>query len=431
MRRLGRIGPDRVPWLLVPADPDIPTATGTAGPREFVAIVVALMMTMSFAIDLMLPAFPDMRRAFGMAADSTEVTWTVTAYFYGLAIGPWLYGPASDRFGRRRPLYAGLTLCIVAAALSALVPTWHMVVIGRFLWGLGAGAPRTLAPALIRDRYDGNTMARLMSLILAVFMLAPIAAPMLGSALLAFFPWQSVFWFPVLMAVVTMVWLRRLPETLPPERRRPLSPRSILSAIGEILRCRQTVALTMTMMLTTGIITAFIASSQVIIDDTFGLGGWFSPLFAAMATVMGLNALLTARRVQASGAEAIARRNSLAAICASACLLLVAHLADGYPPFWLFLASWVIAIALSQSVNPTSNALAMAPLPHIAGTTSSVIATVTAAGGALIGGVAANSFDGTARPYAAFFFAYTVLAASGVFFGLRGRISTATRPDDR
>lgn len=415
----------------MPGDRDTRPVAGTAGPREFVAIVVALMMTTSFAIDLMLPAFPDMRRQFSMAADSTQVTWTVTAYFYGLAMGPWLYGPASDRYGRRRPLYVGLTLCIAASALAALAPTWHLVVIGRFLWGLGAGAPRTLAPALIRDRYDGDTMARLMSLILAVFMLAPIAAPMLGSALISVFPWQSVFWFPVFMAAATMVWLRRLPETLPPDRRRPLTPRSIMSAVGEVLRCRQTVALTITMTLITGIITAFIASSQVIIDDTFGLGDWFSPVFASMAVVMGLNALLTARRVQASGAEAIARRNSLAAVVAASCLLVVAHLGGGRPPFALFLVAWVAAIALSQSVNPTSNALAMAPLPHIAGTTSSVIATVTAAGGAFIGGVAANSFDGTARPYAAFFLAYTVLAAAGVAFALRGKVSTATPPGDR
>ena len=415
----------------MPNDRDTAPVRGMAGPREFVAIVVALMMTMSFAIDLMLPAFPEMRRAFGMAPDSTQVTWTVTAYFYGLAIGPWLYGPASDRYGRRGPLYVGLTLCIAAAALAALAPTWHLVVIGRFLWGLGAGAPRTLAPALIRDRYDGNTMARLMSLILAVFMLAPIAAPLLGSALLAVFPWQSVFWFPVLMAVGTMLWLRRLPETLPPERRRPLSPRSILGAIGEVLRCRQTVALTITMMLITGSITAFIASSQVIIDDTFGLGDWFSPVFAAMAMVMGLNALLTARRVRVSGAETLARRNSLAAVGAAAILLIVAHFDGGRPPFALFVVAWVVAIALSQSVNPTSNALAMAPLPHIAGTTSSVIATATAAGGALIGGIAADSFDGTARPYAAFFLAYTVLAAGGVFYALRGKVSTATPQDDR
>lgn len=386
--------------------------------REFIALVVALMVTTSFAIDLMLPAFPDMRRQFGMAPDSTAVTWTVTAYFYGMAIGPWLYGPASDRYGRRGPLFVGLSVCIVAAALAAVAPTWWLVVLARFLWGLGAGAPRTLSMAVIRDRYDGNAMARLMSLMMAVFMLAPVVAPLLGSALIAVFPWQAVFWFPVLVAGVTMVWMRRLPETLPPERRRPLNFRSVRAAIGEVLHCRQTMFLTLTMTVTTGIITAFIAASQVMIEDTFGHGSWFSPCFASIAIVMGVNSLLTARRVHRSGAERIVRRNVIGAVIVASALVAVAMTGGGRPNFWLFLIVWSAAMALAQSVNPTSNALAMAPLPHIAGTTSSVIATITASGGAFLGGVAANSFDGTVRPYAFHFLAYTVLAAITVFAAL-------------
>ncbi len=389
--------------------------------REFVAIVVALMITTSFAIDLMLPAFPDMRRHFGMAADATTVTWTVTAYFYGMAIGPWLYGPASDRFGRKRPLYIGLSVCCAGSALAALAPTWWLVVLARFLWGLGAGAPRTLSMAIIRDRYEGDAMARLMSLIMAVFMLAPVAAPLLGSLLIAVFPWQAVFWFPVLMAALTMVWMRRLPETLPPHHRRPLGVRSVMSAIGEVLRCRQTMYLTVTMTAITGIITGFIAGSQVIIEDGFGHGSWFSPTFAAMAVVMGVNSLLVAGRVQRRGAQRIVQQNVVLAVILTAVLAAVAFTGDERPNYWLFIVVWSAALALSQCVNPTSNALAMAPLPHIAGTTSSVIATITAAGGAFLGGLAADSYDGTVRPYALHFLAYTAVAAAGVLLALRGR----------
>lgn len=415
-----------LPWQVVttaaaPPTSAAPKQRGVAQGREFIALVVALMITTSFAIDLMLPAFPDMRRQFGMAADSTTVTWTVTAYFYGLAIGPWLYGPISDRHGRRRPLYVGLGVCMLAATLAALAPTWWLVVMARFLWGLGAGAPRTLSVALVRDRYDGDAMARLMSLIMAVFMLAPIAAPMLGSALIAVFPWQSVFWFPVLMAAVTMVWMRRLPETLLPEHRRPFNARSVAAAVGEVLRCRQTMFLTVTMTMVTGIITGFIAASQVMIEDTFGHGAWFSPCFAAIAVVLGLNGLLTARRVTSGGAEHVLRRNVLGAVVVTGTLAVIAVAADGIPNFWLFVAVWSAALALSQSVNPTSNALAMAPLPHIAGTTSSVIATITAAGGAFLGGLAADSYDGTVQPYVLHFLAYTVVAAAGVFLALRRR----------
>ena len=397
---------------------------GVAEGREFIALVVALMITTSFAIDLMLPAFPDMRRQFGMAADSTTVTWTVTAYFYGMAIGPWLYGPASDRFGRRRPLFVGLGICCVGSALAALAPTWWLVVLARFLWGLGAGAPRTLSMAIIRDRFEGDAMARLMSLIMAVFMLAPVAAPLMGSLLIAVFPWQAVFWFPVLMAVATMVWMRRLPETLPPQHRRPLGFRSVMSGVGEVLRCRQTMYLTITMTMITGIITGFIAGSQVIIEDTFGHGAWFSPTFAAMAVVMGVNSLLVAGRVQRRGARRIVKQNVVLAVALTATLAVVAVTGDGRPNYWLFIVVWAAALALSQCVNPTSNALAMAPLPHLAGTASSVMATITAAAGAFLGGLAADSFDGTVRPYAFHFLAYTVVAAITVFLALRPKEAT-------
>ena len=163
--------------------------------REFILLVTALMATTALGIDLMLPAFPDIREQFGMAADSAQVSWIVTAYFLGMAAGPWLYGPASDRFGRRIPLYAGLTLYALSAVTAALAPTWQLIVIARFMWGLGAAGPRSLSVAMIRDRYEGNAMARLMSMIMAVFLMVPIIAPGVGAGLIAVLPWRAVFCF--------------------------------------------------------------------------------------------------------------------------------------------------------------------------------------------------------------------------------------------
>ncbi len=182
------------------------------------------MATMAVGIDLMLPAFPEMREEFGMAPDSTQVAWVVTAYFLGMAVGPWLYGPASDRYGRRVPLFAGVTLYAAAAVLAAVSPSWTMIVVARFLWGLGAGGPRALCTAMIRDRYDGDDMARLMSTMMAVFLLVPIAAPTVGAGLIAVLPWRVVFWFPAVIALGLLAWAwRRLPETLPHDRRRPFT----------------------------------------------------------------------------------------------------------------------------------------------------------------------------------------------------------------
>ncbi len=150
-----------------------------AGPREFIALVTASMAMGAMAIDIMLPAFPDMRAEFGMAADSPRIGWIVTAFFLGLAAGPWLYGPASDRFGRRPLLIGGLCLYLAAGVACVFAPSFAWVVAARFVWGLGAAAPRSLSLAMIRDRYEGEAMARLMSMIMAVFLLVPI--PALGS----------------------------------------------------------------------------------------------------------------------------------------------------------------------------------------------------------------------------------------------------------
>ena len=208
---------------------------GVATGREFILLVTALMATTAVGIDLMLPAFPEIRQQFGMAPDSTQVTWIVTAYFLGLAAGPWLYGPASDRFGRRIPLFAGLALYAVSAATAALAPSWQLIVIARFVWGVGAAGPRSLSVAMIRDRYDGDAMARLMSMIMAVFLLVPIVAPGVGAGLIAVLPWRAVFWFPAVVAGLLALWARRLPETLPVDRRRPFTWRAVGQAGLEAL----------------------------------------------------------------------------------------------------------------------------------------------------------------------------------------------------
>lgn len=150
------------------------------------------MGSVALSIDLMLPAFPEMRREFGMSPDSTQVSWIVTAYFLGLAIGPWLYGPASDRHGRRAPLFIGLLLSVVAALAASIAPSWGWVIAARFCWGLGAAAARSLSVAMIRDRYEGTLMAQLMSRMVAVFLVVPILAPSLGAGLISIAPWRVV-----------------------------------------------------------------------------------------------------------------------------------------------------------------------------------------------------------------------------------------------
>lgn len=393
------------------------SVAGKAGEREFIILVVALMACGALAIDTILPAFADVRAEFDMPADSTRVGWLVTAFFLGLAIGPWLYGPASDRFGRRRPLQVGMVLYIVAAITSALAPSWGLMVAARFVWGLGAGAPRSLSVAMIRDRHDGDSMARLMSIVMAVFLLVPIVAPSIGAGLIAVLPWRAVFWFPAVAAALLLVWVRRLPETLPVERRRPFTWRSVGEAGREVIGHRQTTALTLAMTFAFGVMTAYLTSLELILEDVYDLLAWFPLCFGVIAVLFAVNSLNNARLVRRFGAVRLLRGTATLSIITSLGLVAVSMIDGGTPTFWLFLVAVTLVVPLVQGMSPTCNAVAMQPVPHVAGTASAIISTVTVAGGALLGNAVNARFDGTIRPFALGIAALTALAALLIRWG--------------
>ena len=404
-------------------DPVVPTlkangkVRGVATGREFVLLVTALMATTAVGIDLMLPAFPDIRAQFGMASDSTQVSWIVTAYFLGLAAGPWLYGPASDRFGRRIPLYAGLVLYAASAVTAALAPTWQLIVIARFVWGLGAAGPRSLSVAMIRDRYEGDAMARLMSMIMAVFLLVPIVAPGVGAGLIAVLPWRAVFWFPALVAVGLMFWARRLPETLSVDRRRPFTWSAVSQAGKEVISHRQTMALTLSMTFLFALMASYLAGSEVILEDVYGYGAWFPLFFGAVAVLLAVNSLNNAWLIGRVGVIRLVRITSVLGVVAAVVLTAVAFTGNGVPNFWFFTIALCAVIPIAQGLSPNSNTIAMTPLPHVAGTASAIIATVTATGGALLGGLASDAFDGTVRPFAVYILVFMSLAAICTLWG--------------
>ncbi len=390
---------------------------GTATGKEFIALVTALMAMTAVGIDIMLPAFPEIRSEFGMSADSTQVTWMITAYFLGMAVGPWVFGPASDRFGRRPMLVAGLALYAVAATAAAVAPSWGFIVGARFVWGIAAAGPRTLSVAMVRDRFAGDQMARLMSMIMAIFLLVPIVAPSLGAGLLAVLPWRSVFVFPGVIALVLIVWTRRLPETLPVDARRPFTWSSVGQATREVVTHRTTMALTLAMTFLFSLMASYLAASEIILEDVYGYGAWFPLYFGVMAGFLAISSLNNARLVQGVGVVRLVRRLSMAGVVAGGLLVIVAVVGDGRPNFWVFSIVLAVVLPMAQGLSPNCNTIAMTPLPHVAGTASAVIATVTIAGGAIFGNLASGAFDGTVRPFALYAFAYMSIAAALVWWG--------------
>jgi len=399
-----------------------PPERGVAGRREFIALVVSLMSMGALGIDIMLPAFADMRAEFGLAPDSAQVGWIVTAFFLGMAAGPWLYGPISDKRGRRAPLFAGMLLYVVSAVGASFAPTFWWVVAARFVWGLGAAAPRSLAVTMVRDRYEGDAMARLMSLIMAVFLLVPILAPGLGAGLNAVAPWRVVFWTPAVLGAAITFWAhRRLPETLLPERRRDFDVAALRQGVRVVLTNRQTMCFTLAITFLFGVMTSYLASSELIVDDVYGYGGWFPVFFGAVAVLLAVSSLNNARLVGRLGITVLVRRMAVIGVVLAIALTAISFTGGGRPNFWLFSVALAVTVPLAQGLVPNANAAAMTPVPHVAGTASAIISTVTIAGGALLGNLVTGAFDGTVRPLAVGILVFITASAALVLFGATSR----------
>src|SRR5882724_4560340 len=189
---------------------------------EFIGLVAALMALNALAIDVMLPALPYMGAALGVSNEN-ERQLVVSAYMIGFGAAQLVFGPVTDRFGRRAPLFFGIVLYVICAIAANFAPTFMILLCFRFVQGLGAAATRVIAMSVIRDRYSGREMASVMSLAFMVFMAVPIVAPGIGQIILLAGTWHYIFLFMAVLATAIGVWAwLRLPETLHPEYRREL-----------------------------------------------------------------------------------------------------------------------------------------------------------------------------------------------------------------
>lgn len=392
--------------------------------REFVLSIIAFMSSTALAIDIMLPAFPEMRAEYGMTPGSADVAWIITAFFLGMAAGPWLYGPASDKYGRLVPLRCGLAIYVLAALLASIAPSWGWVIASRFLWGIGSAGPRSITMAMVRDRYAGDAMARLMSLIMSVFLLVPIVAPTLGAGLISFLPWRSVFIVPAVVGVGLILWTFRIPETLSPENVRPFTLRDTGRGIREVLRHRRTIGFTLATGFLFGIVTSYLSASEIVLEDVYGYGDWFPLYFGVIAVLFAVNSLSNARFVRLVGTDTLLRRLSAYCSVMALVLLVVSATGDGVPNFWLFTLAVALLVPVSQGMGPLSNTAALTPVPHVAGTAAALNATFTTAIGALLGNLGAGHIDGSVMPFSVAVAAYTAAATLLINWSIRDRSSS-------
>ena len=402
-----------------------PPAAAVKGPGfpEFVALIAMMMALNALAIDSMLPALPAIGEALGVVSENSR-QWVITAYLLGFGITQILYGPLADRFGRKPILMIGLSLYVLFSVLAAFSPTFELLIAARVGTGVGAAALRVLAVSIVRDRYSGRTMARVMSLSFLVFLGVPILAPALGQMILTVAPWPWVFGVLAVGGAAFMFWSAiRLPETLRPEDRMPIQVGRIASAFRQALTHRQSIGYTLAITAISGALFGFINSSQQIFFDVFHEPQLFTVVFGAVAGGIAVASLLNARLVERLGSRLISHTALLGFITMSAIHATVAL--TGHETIWTFAVLQALTMFCFGFIAGNFGAMAMEPMGHIAGTASSAQGFISTTFGASLGFLIGQQFNGSAAPMTLGFVGLGLAALVCVLFAEHGRLFKA------
>ena len=374
--------------------------TPTPSPRsmregELIILLSFAMALAALGIGLILPAFGEMRQVLGLPQDSNRLAQAITAYILGLSAGTLIYGPLSDRFGRKPALAAGFSVYGIGAAGSVLagaVGSVPLLLATQVMWGVGAAGPRIVALAIVRDLYEGDRMARIMSWVFAVFTILPILAPVAGAAVVSVASWEAVFWLAVVLAVLVALWATRLAETRPAGRSAaPRLGRSVLRVLGN----RRTVLYTIAMTASFGAFFSYMASSELIFSDIFDRGHLFPWIYGGITAIMAVAMIANAQLVERYTTERVVV-GVLAVYAAAALALMIGTRAGGgMPAFTFFLICLSVIAAMHGLVVSNLNSLALDPMAEQAGTAGSIIGAASTGGGALVGSLIDQSYDGT------------------------------------
>ena len=399
----------------------IESSSRRAGGAEFVALLAMLTSLLAFSIDAMLPALPQIAADLDITRENDRQL-IVSMLLLGLAAGQVVYGPVSDSVGRKPAVYAGLITFLAGSAMCLMAGDVQIMLIGRFLQGLGAAGPRIVSIAMVRDLFAGAAMARIVSLITSVFIIVPVVAPSIGQAILLVGNWHLIFAVLLVQGLVGFVWLAwRQPETLPPEKRAPFTLGRIGRAFVEVFRTRVSVGYMLSAGFVSGAFIGWLTSCQQVLQEQYGTGVLFPLYFASLALSLGIASAVNARLVTGLGMRRLAGTALATMSSLSAAFLIVAIATGGHPPLAAFMAYMLVVFFCVGILFGNFNALAMEPLGHIAGVAAAVVGSVTNALSLSLGTVLGQAYDGTVRPLVAGFAVLGLASAGCMVFAERGR----------
>jgi DHA1 family bicyclomycin/chloramphenicol resistance-like MFS transporter len=401
---------------------DTPDASSHPGMtfRMFVLFVATIMAMNAISIDSMLPALPEIGRTLGIA-EANDTQWVITAYLLGFGGAQIIYGPLADRFGRKPILLAGIAIYAAGSLWAAFTTSLEAMMFARVVQGIGAAATRVLAVTIVRDCYSGATMARVMSLTFIVFLAAPIIAPSLGQLVMLFVSWHWIFGLLAIYGVWAFVWgARKLPETLHEKDRMPLSVGAVGHALWLTLTTRVTIFYTLAVTLIFGALFGFINSIQQVFEQTFNAADIFPAIFAGIAAFMALSSFVNSRVVERLGTRLVSHTALIGFTGFAAIHMISAYF--GHESIWSFSLVQGGQMFCFGLIVSNFNSMAMEPMGHIAGTASSVQGFISTTGGALLGFLVGQQFDGTTLPLGTGFFVFAALAIVCVLLAERGRM---------
>jgi MFS transporter, DHA1 family, multidrug resistance protein len=388
--------------------------TNEIKPVELIALVACIMALTALAIDIMLPAFDDVRDHLGLEQESTAIAQIVTFFFLG-QVGQIIYGPLSDRYGRLSILRVGFALYIVGCIATALLPSLGWILAARFVVGMGSAAMLVSAVASVRDRFEGDKMARTMSLVLTIFLVVPVVAPFLGAVILSVTSWQVVFLTPAIIAVAVFVWSFRLNESLPPDRRLKLDWPTLIRSARRVGGNRVFVRYTAITTILFSAFSSYIGSSERMIGEIYGRPELFVLIFASVGITMAIFTFFNSQLVGRFGARRTVRGLLTTYLILAGLLLGLTLVLHGTPNVYIFFAFVALLQGINVAAEPNSSALALEPLGSTAGMAAAIYGTSFLVVGAAMGSFIDRLLVDSVMPLAIGYFIVGLIAVVLVY----------------
>ena len=397
-----------------------------AGPGEFIALMAMTMALQAMCIDAMLPALGQIAEELHVA-DPNSRQLVVGVFLFAAGIGSLVPGALADRYGRRPVLFGCFAGYIILSLVCALVQNFTALLTARVLQALFSAGLAVLPAAIIRDRFSGDAMAKMMSTISVVFMIVPMLAPTFGQAVLLVASWRWIFGGMAVMAMVVGTWVYlRLPETLHPEYRQPIEPRAIARNMWGAASNRAAMGYVLGGALLIGGLFGYINSAQQLIGEHFGAGDKFPLMFAIMAGGIALANLTNSRIVERFGARRVSHTALLVFIAVGAGQVWLSH--QPHETLGQFIPLMTLNCAMIGFTGANFSSIALQPFARIAGAASSLQAFLRMALGSALGAFVGQAYDGTARPLSWALLGCGLAALGLVLYSENGRLFRRLTP---